>query len=137
MVSSQLAKQRITLTLNLDADIPLFELDAEKMKQVFMNLIMNAAQAIEENGAIAIESRYLQNKHQVEIIVRDNGQGIALDIQDKIFEPFFTTKGLREGTGLGLSLSYGIVRDHGGEIEVQSTPGQGTVFTIILPIQNT
>jgi signal transduction histidine kinase len=137
MVSSQLAKQRITLTLNLDAEIPLFELDAEKMKQVFMNLIMNAAQAIGENGEIAIESHYLQNKNQVKIIVRDNGQGITLDIQDKIFEPFFTTKGLKEGTGLGLSLSYGIVRDHGGEIDVQSTPGQGTVFTIILPIQNT
>jgi len=137
MVSSQLAKQRITLTLNLDADIPLFEVDAEKMKQVFMNLIMNAAQAIGktgQNGKIGIESHYLQNKEQVEIIVRDNGQGIALEIQDKIFEPFFTTKGLREGTGLGLSLSYGIVRDHGGEIYVQSTPGQGTVFTIILPL---
>ena len=137
MVSSQLAKQRITLTLDLDADIPLFAVDAEKMKQVFMNLIMNAVQAIgapEENGEIGIESRYFQDKEQVEIIVRDNGQGIAAEIQDKIFEPFFTTKDLREGTGLGLSLSYGIVRDHGGEIFVQSTPGQGTVFTIVLPL---
>ncbi len=134
MVSSQLAKQRITLALNLDPDIPLFEVDAEKMKQVFMNLIINAAQAIGEDGKIEVESQCLQDKDQVEIRVRDNGQGIDAEIQDKIFEPFFTTKGLREGTGLGLSLSYGIVRDHGGEIYVESTPEQGTVFTIILPL---
>lgn len=137
MVSSQLAKQQIAVTMDLDADIPLFEVDAEKMKQVFMNLIMNAAQAIEEKGnagKIDIQSRYLQDKEQVEIIVCDNGQGIAAEIQDKIFEPFFTTKDPKKGTGLGLSLSYGIVRDHGGDIYIQSSPEQGTAFTIILPL---
>ncbi|MBV5329085.1 MAG: DUF3365 domain-containing protein [Chlorobium sp.] len=137
MVSSQLAKQRITMTLNLDADIPLFEVDMEKMKQVFMNLIMNAAQAIGgkgENGKIKIRSRYLALNGQAEISVFDNGQGIAPEIQDKIFEPFFTTKGPKEGTGLGLSLSYGIVHDHGGEINVHSTIGEETVFTILIPL---
>lgn len=139
MVSSQLAKQRITLTLDLDAEIPLFELDTEKMKQVFMNLIMNAAQAMGENredGKIVIQSRYLPDKDQVEISVRDNGQGIAPEIQDKIFDPFFTTKGPQEGTGLGLSLSYGIVHDHGGEIYVHSALGQETVFTLLLPVHS-
>jgi len=137
MVSSQLAKQRITITLNLDAEMPILEVDMEKMKQVFMNLIMNAAQAIGEDrtdGKIVIESRYLAVKEQAEISVRDNGQGIAPEIQDKIFEPFFTTKGPQEGTGLGLSLSYGIVHDHGGEIYVRSTLGQETVFTILIPL---
>jgi signal transduction histidine kinase len=137
MVASQLAKQGITMTLDLDAEIPLFEVDVEKMKQVFMNLIMNAAQAMGENrddGKIAIQSRYLPAKDQVEISVRDNGQGIAPEIQDKIFDPFFTTKGPQEGTGLGLSLSYGIVHDHGGEIDVHSTIGQETVFTLLLPL---
>jgi signal transduction histidine kinase len=137
MVASQLAKQGISLTLDLDPDIPLFAMDTEKMKQVFMNLIMNAAQAMDEtekNKEIRIQSRFLEDQEQVEIIVRDNGPGIAAEIQDKIFEPFFSTKGLREGTGLGLSLSYGIVHDHGGEIFVHSAPGQGTVFTIILPL---
>jgi signal transduction histidine kinase len=138
MVASQLAKLKIILSLNLDENIPLFNMDAEKMKQVFMNLIINAAQAIGEqkgvNGKITIQSRYLQDKDQVEIIVSDNGQGIAQEIQNKIFEPFFTTKGLKEGTGLGLSLSYGIVQDHGGEIQIHSLPGQGAVFTIILPL---
>jgi len=139
MVASQLSKENITMTLDLDAEIPLFELDAEKMKQVFMNLVMNAAQALNEKEGdreITIQSRFRQGNKQVEIIIRDNGPGIAPEIQDKIFEPFFTTKGLKEGTGLGLSLSYGIVSDHGGEIVVQSSPGQGTVFTIILPFHD-
>ncbi len=135
MVSSQLAKQSITVVQKLDPDIPLIEIDTEKLKQVFMNLFMNAAQAIGENGEIGIESRCLRDKGQVEIVVRDTGPGIAREIQDKIFEPFFTTKGPRDGTGLGLSLSYGIIRDHGGEIYVQSTPGKGAAFTIILPFQ--
>ncbi|MFZ5759020.1 MAG: c-type heme family protein [Thermodesulfobacteriota bacterium] len=136
MVSHQLAKQQIILTLNLDAKIPLFNVDAEKMKQVFMNLIMNAAQAIapSTNGKIEVMSHYLQEQEQIEINVRDNGQGISPEIQDKVFEPFFTTKNPKEGTGLGLSLSYGIVHDHGGEIYFQSTPGQGTEFTIMLPL---
>lgn len=101
-----------------------------------MNLIMNAAQALAAttNGKIEILSHYLQEKDQIEINVRDNGQGISPEIQDKVFEPFFTTKNPKEGTGLGLSLSYGIVRDHGGEIYFQSSPGKGTVFTITLPL---
>ncbi len=134
MVSSQLAKQGITVTQNLDPNIPLFEIDAEKMKQVFMNLVINAAQAIGEKGEIVIESHCQPNKGQVKIVVRDTGPGVATEIQDKIFEPFFTTKGPKDGTGLGLSLSYGIIRDHGGEIYVQSKPGKGAAFTIILPL---
>jgi len=134
MVASQLAKQGITVGQKLDPDIPLLEMDTEKMKQVFMNLCINAAQAIGENGEIDIETHCLPNKGQVKIVVRDTGPGIAPEIQDKIFEPFFTTKGPRDGTGLGLSLSYGIIRDHGGEIYVQSKPGKGAVFTIIFPL---
>ncbi len=134
MVSSQLAKQGITVEQKLDPEIPLLEMDAEKMKQVFMNLFINAAQAIGENGEINIESLCLRDKGQVKIVVRDTGPGVAPEIQDKIFEPFFTTKGPRDGTGLGLSLSYGIIRDHGGEIYVQSKPGKGAVFTLILPL---
>lgn len=134
MVSSQLAKQGITVEQKLEPEIPLLEMDAEKMKQVFMNLLINAAQAIGENGEISIESLCLRNKDQVKIVVRDTGPGVAQEIQDKIFEPFFTTKGPRDGTGLGLSLSYGIVHDHGGEIYVKSKPGNGAAFIIILPL---
>ena len=134
MVSSQLAKQEITVARELDPDIPLLEMDAEKMKQVFMNLFINAAQAIGQKGEIGIASHCLRNKGQVKIVMRDTGPGITLEIMDKIFEPFFTTKGPKDGTGLGLSLSYGIIRDHGGEIYVQSEPNQGAVFTIVLPL---
>ena len=134
MVSSQLAKQGISVVRKLDPDIPLLEMDAEKMKQVFMNLFINAAQAIGENGEISVESLCLRNKGQVKIVVRDTGPGVAPEIQDKIFEPFFTTKGPKDGTGLGLSLSYGIIRDHGGEIYVKNKPGKGAAFTIILPL---
>ena len=134
MVSSQLAKQGITVEQKLDPDIPLLEMDAEKMKQVFMNLFINAAQAIGAQGEISVESLCLRDKGQVKIVVRDTGPGIAPEIQDNIFEPFFTTKGPKDGTGLGLSLSYGIIHDHGGEIYVQNKPGEGAVFTIILPL---
>lgn len=134
MVSSQFAKQEIIVTQKFDPDIPCIELDAEKMKQVFMNLFMNAAQAIGRQGEIVVESLCQRNKGQIKITVRDTGPGIPPDIQDKIFEPFFTTKGPREGTGLGLSLSYGIIRDHGGEIYVKSKPGKGAAFTILFPL---
>ncbi|MBI5557240.1 MAG: DUF3365 domain-containing protein [Deltaproteobacteria bacterium] len=134
MVAGQLAKQGITVARKLDPDIPFLDMDGEKMKQVFMNLFINAAQAIGEKGEISIESNCLRTKGQVRIVVRDTGPGIAPEIQHKIFEPFFTTKGPRDGTGLGLSLSYGIVRDHGGEIYVRSKPGKGAAFIIILPL---
>lgn len=138
MVASQLARLKITMTLDLDPDIPLYEVDEEKMKQVFMNLIMNSSQAMEKEtaGKIEIQSRYIKDQDQIEIRVCDNGHGIAPEIQNKIFEPFFTTKGPKHGTGLGLSLSYGIIRDHGGDIYVQSVSGQGSVFTIVLPLHS-
>ena len=134
MVAGQLAKQGITVALKMDPDIPPMQMDAEKMKQVFMNLFINAAQAIGNNGEISIETNCLRAKGQVKIVVRDTGPGIPPEIQNKIFEPFFTTKGPRDGTGLGLSLSYGIVRDHDGEIYVQSEPGKGAAFVIVLPL---
>lgn len=139
MVASQLAKQHIVLELELDPAMPIFAMDIEKMKQVVMNLIINAAQAIgntREDGRITVKSHYFSIANQAKLFVLDNGPGIAPEIKDKIFEPFFTTKGLKEGTGLGLSLSYGIVHDHGGEITIESAPGQETVFTVVLPLQD-
>ncbi|MHB8811355.1 MAG: ATP-binding protein, partial [Desulfobulbaceae bacterium] len=134
MVAGQLAKQGITVAQKLDPDIPPLEMDTEKMKQVFMNLFINSAQAIVNNGEISIETNCIRAKGQVKIVVRDSGPGIPPEIQNKIFEPFFTTKGPQDGTGLGLSLSYGIVRDHDGEIYVQSKPGKGAAFVIVLPL---
>jgi signal transduction histidine kinase len=102
------------------------------MKQVIFNLLLNSAQAIEENGYILVVTRYDQVNQLITVTVDDNGCGILTDTADKIFDPFFTTKAPGKGTGLGLSVSYGIIKDHDGEINVESVPGKGSRFTITL-----
>ncbi len=131
MVSQQILKKQINLVRNLDASLPPCHIDNQRIKQVLLNLIMNAGQAVEDNGNVSISTRA---EHQEIIIdVEDDGPGIGKDIQDKIFDPFFSTKEPGKGTGLGLSVSYGIVREHDGEIRVMSKPGHGTRFSVILP----
>lgn len=102
-----------------------------QLNQVFMNLLVNAAHAIEEHGTITLRTGH--DERTVWVEVQDTGKGIKPEHLQKIFEPFFTTKPVGQGTGLGLSLSYGIVQKHDGRIEVQSTVGQGTTFRIVLP----
>lgn len=112
-------------------------LDSEKIRQLFMNLFINAIQAMEGGGTLTLKTRAVQSEDKeshLEIVVEDNGPGISPADQKRIFEPFFTTKARGVGTGLGLSVSYGIVRQHGGTIEVESEPGQGTRFVITLPL---
>jgi two-component system, NtrC family, sensor kinase len=113
-------------------EVPLIECIPSRLNQVFMNILVNAAQAIADRGKIVISTRCMDSV--VEIAFADTGQGIPADVLPKIFDPFFTTKPVGKGTGLGLSVSYGIIRDHGGKIEVVSKPGVGTTFTIQLPI---
>jgi signal transduction histidine kinase len=109
-------------------------LDENQMEQVFVNIMLNAAEAIEEKGQITISS-YMNPAGKVIIVcIQDTGCGIAAENLPKLFEPFFSTKS--KGTGLGLAVSYGIVRNHGGNIQVSSTPGKGTCFTIELPVQD-
>lgn len=103
-----------------------------QLNQVFMNLLINAVQAIPERGTISIRTGQAGDSVWVEI--EDTGTGIAPDIQARIFEPFFTTKPVGKGTGLGLAVSYGIVQNHHGDIAVRSTVGKGTVFRVTLPI---
>ncbi len=114
-------------------ELPEVECLASQINQVFMNLLVNAAHAIEEHGLITVRSG--QDDDAVWISITDTGTGIAPENMKKIFDPFFTTKAVGTGTGLGLSLSYGIVRKHGGEIEVDSKVGKGTTFTVHLPIK--
>jgi PAS domain S-box-containing protein len=104
-----------------------------KLSQVFMNLLINAIQSIENNGSIHIITRKIQKQGKVEIIFSDTGSGMPKEIQMKIFDPFFTTKPVGEGTGMGLSIVHGIIKDHNGDIFVSSQPGEGTRFTIVLP----
>lgn len=104
-----------------------------KLSQVFMNLLMNAIQSIEKDGSISIRTRKILKQDKVEIIFSDTGAGMSKEIQMKIFDPFFTTKPVGEGTGMGLSIVHGIIKDHNGDIFVKSQPGEGTRFTIVLP----
>jgi two-component system NtrC family sensor kinase len=110
--------------------LPPVECIPSQLDQVFMNLLLNAAQAIPEQGRITISTRCRGD--MVEIAFADTGRGIPADALTKVFDPFFTTKPVGKGTGLGLSVSYGIVKKHGGDIEVASEPGR-TVFTVSLP----
>ncbi|HEY4072259.1 MAG TPA: ATP-binding protein [Herbaspirillum sp.] len=113
-------------------NLPLVKCLASELNQVFLSLLTNAAHAIEESGSIVIETQ--RSGDWVSISIADTGCGIAPDHLKRIFEPFFTTKPVGSGTGLGLSLSYGIVQRHRGRIEVASTPGIGSAFTVWLPL---
>ena len=113
-------------------DLPPLLCHPQALNQVFMNLLMNAAQAIDGQGTIRIRTWHQQQQIFVEI--QDDGCGIPAENLGRLFEPFFTTKEVGQGTGLGLSVSYEIVKRHGGEIRVASTPGAGTTFTVILPV---
>jgi two-component system, NtrC family, sensor kinase len=98
-----------------------------------MNLLVNAKQAISGQGIIKITTRYDEGCEEVIVQVTDNGSGIEAANLTRIFDPFYTTKPTGEGTGLGLSVSYGIVQDHKGHIAVASEPGRGSTFTVVLP----
>lgn len=113
-------------------NIPLIYCNAQQIGQVFINILVNAAQAIPEKGTITVRT-YARDPGVV-VQISDTGTGISGDIIDRIFDPFFTTKEVGKGTGLGLSISYDIVRRHGGKIEVESQVGKGTKFTISLPL---
>jgi len=114
-------------------DLPTLRLDVGRMKQVFLNLINNAHQAMAQGDRLFISSQ--QEGEELVVRIRDTGRGIPEEHRGQIFEPFFTTKPVGQGTGLGLSVSLGIVHDHGGRIEVESQVGQGSTFTVWLPIQ--
>ncbi len=134
VVRHHFSLDNVAIETEFDQQIPPMVLDKEKIEQVFMNLVMNAKQAIGENGTIRIISSFDKDHNRVIVKVEDTGNGIDPKHLPRIFDPFFTTKKTGEGTGLGLSVSYGIVQHHNGEILVESEPGQGTTFTVILPL---
>ena len=134
VVEHQFKLDNVTIDTKLDDSIPTLYADGEKLKQVFMNLVMNAKQATEGQGLIRISTDHESLRDEVTVTVEDTGSGIPPEIVEKIFDPFFTTKPTGAGTGLGLSISYGIIKDHHGEIFVQSTPETGSSFTITFPV---
>ncbi|MBA3007865.1 MAG: hypothetical protein KKB91_02380 [Proteobacteria bacterium] len=126
-------KHRLELNLELAEELPLIEGVQGQLNQVFMNLLLNAMQALPVQGTILIRTWVVEN--EVHILFHDNGPGIPAGVIDRIFEPFFTTKEMGKGTGLGLSISYGIINKHQGKILVLSEAGDGTEFEIILPLR--
>jgi len=135
LLARQFESANIIVETHLHQDLPPVLGDTEKIKQVFMNLLVNAKQAITGRGWIGIVTTLDEESNQIRITISDSGAGIPEEFTDKVFDPFFTTKPVGEGTGLGLSVSYGIIHDHGGTIEVNSEVGKGTVFAVQLPAQ--
>jgi signal transduction histidine kinase len=113
-------------------DLPLIPCEPQRIKQVLMNLILNAAQAIESDGTIRLITEHVDG--EVLVRVEDDGCGIPEEFIDRIFDPFFTTKPVGVGTGLGLAIAFGIIEQHGGEIEVRSKLREGTSFCARLPV---
>lgn len=138
LLNSNLLKiNNVSVETRLDATLPHMFASADQLKQVFMNLISNAVEAMESQnkGALLIETAYLLKDNAIKIILKDTGPGIPEKDCQKIFEPFFTTK-KGKGVGLGLSVAYGIIQEHDGTIEVTSETGKGTLFEIRFPLKN-
>ena len=129
--------QEIEVVLDLEDLLPQPPIDPDQIKQVFINLIHNALQAMAAKGTLFIKTAQLEQegRNWVTVIIKDSGTGILPENLERIFEPFFTTRTPGEGTGLGLSVSYGIITDHGGFIDAQSQPGLGSCFTVFLPLE--
>ncbi len=125
----------ITIVQELDEDLPYVYGDASQINQVFINLMVNAADAMEGQGTLTIRGYKDEEEPFIKIDFIDTGCGIPEEHIEQIFEPFFTTKPVGKGTGLGLATSYGIIKKHGGEITVKSRVGEGTTFTVTLPIK--
>lgn len=138
MVKNQAKFHNIKIITNLSPDLPEIKGDASQLQQVYMNLLINAADAMNDRGEIRIATRMIKKDgvDYIEIEFTDNGPGIPEEYMGRLFEPFFTTKPVGKGTGLGLSVSHGIVRKHGGHIIVKSKVGEGTTFLIRLPVRH-
>ncbi|RLE00996.1 MAG: hypothetical protein DRI99_07965, partial [Candidatus Aminicenantes bacterium] len=132
LIDYKLKKMNIRLDLHLQP-VPKIWAQQERLQQVFINIILNALDAMPQGGKLSIQLE--QKNSQAIICIKDTGTGIKPQHLPHIFDPFFTTKGLGKGTGLGLSISYAIVKEHGGQIQVESEVGQGTCFTIYLPLK--
>jgi len=128
-----MSKRKVSVVREFQEGLPVFQANPVQLQQVFTNLVLNAVQAMPGGGTLTVRTRRSGDVLQAEFA--DTGTGISPELRKRIFEPFFTTKPVGEGTGLGLSVSYGIVRKHGGDIYVESETGRGSVFTVVLPIR--
>jgi signal transduction histidine kinase len=130
LAGKQLQRTGISLACQLEDDLPPVLADGDQLKQVFLNLILNAVEAMPDGGRLAIDG--FRSDDVVAIRFADTGRGISNENLDQLFEPFFSTK--HTGSGLGLAVSHEIVGNHGGRLEADNRPGEGAVFTVTLPI---
>lgn len=135
-VENQASFQNIEFVEEFEANLPMTVVDPSQMQQVFLNMIINAAEAMGEEGTLTLETSTNSGENAIDIRITDTGHGIPEDNFDKLFDPFFTTKEVGHGTGLGLAISYGIIKEHGGNIFVESKVSKGTTFIVRLPLEN-
>lgn len=141
LINYEMKLQNIAILTELQANLPQVIGDPQLLQQIIFDLIGNAKWAVEKkmpktNGVITIKTSFHSENKRVSVSISDTGVGIPKENLEKIFEPFFTTKPVGEGTGLGLSIVYSIVKQHSGDIKVESQPGQGATFKISLPVAN-
>ncbi len=136
-VNTKAKKLGITIELDYCKDLPEMLLYKNKLEQVFLNIIMNSFDAMPDGGKLYISTKYvdLSDQNLIQIIFRDNGTGMTKETLNKIFEPFFTTKPSGSGTGLGMYVSYGLIKEHNGNMIVESIENKGSEVSILLPVQ--
>jgi two-component system, NtrC family, sensor kinase len=134
LASNEFKLKKVKVDFHAPDNLPPIYGDKQNLSQIFLNLALNALDAMPGGGLLRIRIEKSPEPGFISVELRDNGNGIPEHILPNIFDPFFTTKRRGKGTGLGLSVSLGIVKKHGGDIRVQSQPGQGTTFTVLLPI---
>ncbi len=134
LLENQTLFQNIKINREFLEDPPEISVDIQQMNHVFMNIILNAAQAMNGKGELSLKTFLSKNRKNILIEISDTGPGMEENVLKHIFEPFFTTKDEGKGTGLGLSMVYGIIEDHGGKINVKSRPNKGTTFVVELPL---
>lgn len=136
LMDGHLIMREIQLEMDLDPRLPMVQGNRSKLEQVFLNMLVNAAEAMEGKGHLELSSWSDQEKDEVCVCFKDQGPGMSKEVADRVFEPFFTTKSRGRGTGLGLAISHGIIKQHHGRMELETAPGQGTCITIHIPLNN-
>ena len=131
LMSPSLRRRGVTLQVEVAGDLPPVAVDAAKIRQVLVNLIQNAAEAMPEGGHVDLRASRFPDGEGIVITVADDGPGMSAEVRDRIFEPFFSTK--FTGTGLGLAITRSLVAQHGGRLDCDSEPGRGTTFFVMLP----